>query len=123
MTVEYNLSDSGIHEFIFNKADRRAVDEYIDYLKVILPASDNNTPWLSVLDMSSSGMVPIRYALSVVTDFSKPYLEKRANRTIVIHNAGSLGEMTRVMVNPINDKVRFVTPDQVDDALDWLMEG
>ena len=67
MLVQYKFLSGHIHEFVFNKSNRQAMDEYLEHLQRLLPALQEGDAWLSILDLSKSGMVPIRYSLTKQT--------------------------------------------------------
>ena len=122
MSLQYDYLPEGIHQFKFHKANRNTVDEYVKILKRLFPELQPDEPWLSILDMSIAGIVPLQYALTNVVNFSKPYLDVRVNRTLLLHNSGIVGQIAHTLVNPFNKNVRFLSPDQRDEGITWLLQ-
>jgi len=122
VSLQYDYLPEGIHQFKFHKPNRHSVDEYLKILQQVLPALHPDEPWLSILDMSIAGLIPVRYALTKIFSFSKPYLDVHVNRTLVLHNAGTIGQVMQSLVNPINNNLLFLPPDKRAEGIKWLLE-
>ena len=113
---------NNIHHFIFDDANRAAVDEFTAFMEKLMVELEPDEPWLSIVDLSKSGMIPLRYGIKKITDTANQYLAKRPNRTVVVHDAGPLAQLGHALINPINNNVKFVTPDKFELGIEWLEE-
>ena len=119
---ELIVLENNIHQFVFKEANRKSIDEFALLLEQSLANLDDDEPWLTIIDMTESGMIPLRYGIKKINDVSKHYLENRPNRTLVIYAGGPIAQLGAALVNPINNMVKFVTPDQFEQGLIWLQE-
>ena len=119
---ELIVLENNIHQFVFKAANRQAIDKYGELLKEALDNLGDGEPWLSILDMSESGMIPLRYGVKVISEVSKDYLTDRPNRTLVIHHGGPVAQVGQALVNPFNNNVKFMTPDSLQKGVEWLEE-
>jgi len=91
--VSYNYLESyNIHEFIFSESSRWAMDEYIEFIHELYEEHFKDQEFRVILDISQSGMLPIRYSSAIMektvkelAPFPKPHIAYLSDDT-TIHN-------------------------------------
>ena len=119
---EYQIIDNGIHEFIFHKASRSAVDFHISVVKTICENTTDDERRFILSDYSESGMLPIRYGMNSVRDLSKAGISLNNLTIAVVMNDNVMTQTFTTLVNTFarNVEIRFFAGGSHDDAVRWL---
>ncbi len=121
----YTHLENGVHEFVFQDADKASVDFFFNTLADILRTTPNTGTARYILDVtqsardiSLSGMVQRFRKLDVQIPV------RARGRTAVLHNPGLTYSFIDGLVRalaPGKDKTRFFPVDRRDDAIAWVL--
>jgi hypothetical protein len=129
----YTDLDSGIWLFAFTEASNRAVDEWYEwqsYLKETSPPNDNRRVRM-LLDLRTSGPLPLFYSLQQGRDWRKKYPDLPGYRVQIALLLKQFPRYQQSYIKLIKDGVNLFTLNQVevevifDDkqkAIDWLLQ-
>jgi len=121
---EYIAHDDGVHEFIFHKASRKALDWHMDKLVELRSGLPEGTTLCYLLNMVEGGMPPIRYALSRVRAESKetPFFKDVALACLMKDSSlmGTFGALGNSVI--ASSSLKFFTKSEYDEARVWLRE-
>lgn len=124
---EYRLLENGIHEFIWYKSDREAVDQYIAGIARVYDTADPNSliRWL-LRDGGISGLPSVNYFLQQVRDLERRYPDRPRTRAAVLYGSGVKILLLNCLVTLTNirgkDNTRFFPLHQEAEAIAWLLE-
>lgn len=123
--VAYNyLEDQDVHEWIFAESSRRGMDEYIASIYDIYDDHLKGKPdVLILLDISQSGMLPIKYA-SLITEKTFNELSPFP-KTYVAYLSSDLADKSLVNIMDYTatrkvNRLYFPLEDR-DRAIEWLL--
>ena len=119
---EYTQLPTGIHEFIFHKSSRSAVDFHIGTVEDICKNTSDDERRYFLSDFSESGMLPIRYGMNKVRDLSKAGITLNNLTIAIVINDNLMTQTLTTLVNTFakNTKIRFFGVKAKDEALQWL---
>jgi len=121
---EYIAHDDGVHEFIFHKASRKALDWHMDKLIEIRDGLPEGTTLCYLLNMVDGGMPPIRYALSRVRAASKdtPFFKDVVFACLMKDSSliGTFGALGNSVI--ASSSLKFFKANEADAAHAWLRE-
>lgn len=81
--VTFRQYDNGISEVVFNKATRKAVDDYIYYLRLLVREAAPGDEILLLNDMRRAGPPPPGYHFSELLKFASKYKKFNASARVV----------------------------------------
>lgn len=119
---EYNQLPTGIHEFIFHKSSRSAVDFHISTVEDICKTTSDDERRFFLSDYSESGMLPIRYGMTKVRDMAKAGVSLNNLTIAIVINDNLMTQTFTTLVNTFarNTKIRFFSERAKAEALQWL---
>ncbi|MCU0513971.1 MAG: hypothetical protein MUE40_15550 [Anaerolineae bacterium] len=124
--VEYQLLEHNIHDFVWRRNDRAAVDEYIAHLARIYDTAPAQQTIFWLVRDGGTGIPPIRYFLQQVSALEKRYPQRPPTRAAVLYGTGIRLTLLNALMTMTNlygrDHTRFFTLDQYDAAVTWLIE-
>lgn len=118
--VTHRHHASGIHEFIFHQASRRAVDDCIALMRQHLDAGDL-MEWI-LFDVRETGLLPVQYANVQFQQLFDQYPEHHhKNRTAYIHRGDFFKRFIIRLMRLMGTQHRYAFFEQREDALRWLL--
>jgi hypothetical protein len=120
---QYSHLGNGIHQFVFQKATREAVDQHVTQLEKIYE-SEPNALIRVMIDLRPSGWPPMAYTASALRQSNGRYPNRPTARYAFIYNAGFLLSVARTffdLLNPSRGAARFFSGSEADKAVDWLL--
>ena len=120
---EHILHDNGIHEFIFHKSTRKAVDIQLNIMQDVRDSTAPHEKIYLLTDFRPGGMPPFRYALQKTKILNQRYDIQHSMKQAYLNKPGPLIEIARTFLNTIfpNSGVRFFGEHERDAALAWLI--
>jgi hypothetical protein len=130
MFMEQIISDTsyqytnGIHEFVFLKGSRRAVDEYLAELRRIFESASSDSTVKVLLDIRQTGLPPIAYLSAQIHEWHKECPSVGMTYTAILYSGSSalmlLKNLTRLFSRNGQEQVRFFEQDRRDEAMAWM---
>ncbi|MEQ8672129.1 MAG: hypothetical protein RLP44_20995 [Aggregatilineales bacterium] len=77
---EHIANANGVHEFIFEDSSRAAVDFLMDSMSEIIAVTPIDDPIMMMIDLSKSGVPPLRYAMMRSKKVNSRYLMEFENK-------------------------------------------
>ncbi len=119
---DYIRHDNGVHEFVFKKSSRMAMDFMLKYAREVRDTLDEDDFAYFLNDFRPAGFPPFGYALKETQKLNRRY---RVNHHIVqaiLIKSGPMIELAKTFVNNAfpNGSVKFFRKDQRAEALAWL---
>lgn len=120
----------GIPVFKFHTSDRKAVDHYAVIVEPVLQEHidqhQDKKPLCYIIDVSESGMFSIQYVTSVIGAVLSKFKYRPQHYLAYLTN----NPKDKILVEMINGLTarnmahtrRIYTPDQLQEAIDWLVE-
>jgi hypothetical protein len=119
----YQQRPDGIHEFLFTGRGN-GMDEFFAILTDILQAAPRRQPLYYLVDVTHGGkFAPIAELVKRFRRLQVQIPERAPGRTAIIHAPGVLLTLANMLIDtlaPGEDRTRFFTPDQREQALAWL---
>jgi len=132
MTTDYieHQHDKGIEIYHFRQVSRAAIDEFYSIAMPIFKSHveqyQDNMPLFYVLDLSESGMFPVKYMMNkALTEMNK--FEYRPLHFIAYVIANTQDKMlidilSQLSARNLGHTRKIFKPDELDDAITWLHE-
>ena len=124
--LTYSVVDEDIHQFYFLKASRKALDEWHQYLMALFPTISEDDRVLMILDITESGMQPMRYALRLAKQLEQKLGTLPATRYAFIYDRGVMLSLISSFFNILNlsnSDIQYFPTDKRADAIAWLREA
>jgi hypothetical protein len=119
--VTYNWVDESIHEFVFTKPSRDAVDRYIKYLIDMYEVLKNEPVVRILLDFKQSGMLPMRYMQSRIKAMATESTTFPPTHVAYLIDKGMDQTLFRTIEYTADKNIDRTHFSNRDDAIEWLM--
>lgn len=115
----------GVHIFTWHKSSYESVDKWLDILRQV--ALEDETVGYMLLDLSDSGLLPIRYVMKEAYKWLKEHPQEREGCNALVFRSGdailpALRALSLTLMVGRDAKVRFFSKEDYDKALAWLQE-
>ena len=125
--LQFVLHENNIHEFIYLKSSRTAVDELYGVFRTYLEQDVRPEVFLLLIDARNGVIPPISYLFKVTQEFAKAYKNIPPGHTAVLHPPNLIVSLIENFMNGLNhfitghNTLKFFNEDQYDEAMAWLL--
>jgi hypothetical protein len=121
----YQQLDNGIHEFVFQRSSRAAVDDMVRKIGDILRKTSATAPSPRYLiDNSRVNAVPLVYVRNQLKKVSENRPTGLEPGRVAILYDGTLGMVANQMLRlALSNQLHFFNPTERDEAIAWLLEA
>lgn len=124
---DYIAHDNGIHDFVFHKPTRQSVDFLMDNMGDILLNTPIDDPLLTIVDLTESGLPPLRYAMTRSKEVNNGYFREHMEQKqhvayLAMISTNSLIQTFKIFVEQMargNTKIK-ICGDR-ESAVAWLL--
>lgn len=123
---EYNLLETGIHDFIFRDSSKAAIEEFFHQLEQILSRTNHSEIARYIIDITQSGEQDVSLVANVqrFRRLETLYPHRARGRTVILHRPGLkytfIDGFIRALA-PNRDITRFFEVSRRDEAIEWLL--
>ena len=123
---EYNLLETGIHQFIFRDSSKAAIEEFFHKLERILSRTNQSEIARYIVDITQSGEQDVSLVANVqrFRRLETLYPQRARGRTVILHRPGLkytfIDGFIRALA-PNRDITRFFEVNKRDEAIGWLL--
>ncbi len=122
---EYTQLNNGIHQFVFFRPSKEAIDGFFHDLEHILETTPGTETARYVLDIvHSEGEISLVANVQRFRKLEVAHPRRARGRTVILHKPGLafafMDGFIRALA-PSRDKTRFFPIDRREEALVWLM--
>jgi len=122
----YRLLDNQIHNFVFEKPTRVAVDEHVAKLDELYRTVSPDGVLRILIDLRISGLPPMSYTASSLRKLNAKYPNLPSTRYAFLFSSGimiSLASAFFNLLNPSKGTARFFQGDKEQEAIAWLLNA
>lgn len=125
--LQFVLHENNIHEFIYLKSSRAAVDELYGVFHTYMESGDPPKVFLLLIDARNGIVPPIQHLFKVTQEFAKKYEDIPPGHTAVLHPPNLIVSLIENFMNSLNrfitghNTLKFFNEDQYDEAVAWLL--
>ena len=124
----HNVTQDGVHEFIFHKATRPAVDFLMDEVAEILRSTPLDQSLMITVDVEESGVPPLRYAMTRSRTLTTAYFndnpgEKQQHQLyLVLVSTNALIQTFKIFVEQFaRGRTRIRITGTREEGHEWLV--
>lgn len=124
--VTYQQHENGIHELIYRRSSRAAVDSFFSYIQHWADAGTPDDLFCILNDLRHTGHQPLNYYFRRLREINTAYPTKTRPhaRVALVYNDGPLISTIDTFVrllNPARVRIRIFADSRYDDAVQWLL--
>lgn len=121
----YIHHENGIHEYVFLRATRKSIDEWIAHADIAMQNQPMDRPAHTLVDISQSGMPPINYTMSRARTWQGANKERPSGRIAVLYHPGLFLSMVEGLIGMLSrrgqEQYRFFPEGKREEAVAWLL--
>ncbi len=126
--LQFVLHENKIHEFIFLKPSRTAVDELYQVFIEYVESGDPPKSFLLLIDARNGIVPPLRYLFTATQEFAARYETVPPGHTAILHNPNMIVSLLENFMNTLSrfvtgyNTLKFFNEDKREEAIAWLLD-